>query len=174
MRAKRKVLAIVVPLCGMMGAWLVPLGGTARAEGFNITNTIAPGVAYVSPPTNSIGTNGVGYSTGGAIRVDNYERIGFWFSCQGTSSTNQTITVNLVRAPTAGPPSATDWETASVSALTITTSGTNPVVWCTNLDSYFTGPGNWLGIASITNSGNASVTNCAASVVKKIIPIRYP
>jgi hypothetical protein len=147
---------------------------SARAESFNITNAIGTAVAYVSVPTNSIGTNGVGYCTGGAINTANYQQLGFWLSCAGASGTNQTLTIQLCRAGTDGPPQATDWETSPQWSLTATTSGTNRLVWCTNLDANVVGPANWLGIYSITNSGNGLVTNCSAWVVKKIIPIRYP
>jgi len=146
----------------------------ARAESFNITNQVATGVSYVSAPTNSVGTNGIGYCTGGAINTASYQQLGFWFSCAGASSTNQTLTIGLCRAGADRPPRTTDWETSPQWSLTLTTSGTNQVVWCTNLDARVVGLANWLGIYSITNSGNGLVTNCSAWVVKKIIPIRYP
>ncbi|MGO8678050.1 MAG: hypothetical protein ACLQVX_19580 [Limisphaerales bacterium] len=140
----------------------------ARAESFNITNQVATGVSYVSAPTNSVGTNGIGYCTGGAINTASYEQLGFWFSCAGASSANQTLTIGLCRAGTDGPPRTTDWETSPQWSLTLTTSGTNQVVWCTNLDACVVGPANWLGIYSITNSGNGLVTNCSAWVVKRL------
>jgi hypothetical protein len=139
----------------------------ARAEGspqsFGATNVLASAIVLTTYPTNSSGTN-----TGGPININNYERVGFYFT--GNVLTVSTGTVTLVRSPLGTSPSSyTNWETVATKTLTIPMASTGPFMWVTNLDTEFVRPGLWVGISVLTNSVGV-VSNLDIGLTKKIIP----
>ena len=146
----------------------------ALADSFNMTNSLANGVAFSGPPTNSVGTNGICLSVGGAVNVANVENAAFTFYGQGSAAGSGNVTFTLVRARTASPPATTDWETSGAITLSAPMNGTAAVVWCTNLPSTYMGGFSWVGIGSITNNNTGTVTNSAAYVDKRIHAIRWP
>lgn len=163
-------------------ALLVPDRSEAQGNrvSFQITNSISSAISYVSVPTNASGL-----STGKAIGVGNYVQAGFTFYGQGNVTNVGNTVITLVRADTPNPPGAADWESNPIYTLTITNAlmptggannGTNIIVWHTNLDFYAIGPVGWIGISSITNtaSGGGAITNAAAYLDTRIVPIRYP
>jgi hypothetical protein len=195
----REIKSNAVRLMGMVAigsCLLAPLCGTptARADSFNITNTLLPGAAITGWPTNSEGANGMGVGVGNAIEVNNQEWAGFWFTGYVVTNTG-TINVTLLRSYTQNPPQVvygtnvwsgtnnvliqSDWETYSNTLppiqLSIPINTTNQVTWFTNLDRWVLGGATWVGIGVITNNSTGClVTNAAMGLNKKIIPIRFP
>ncbi len=146
----------------------------AHADSFNMTNAVANAVVFAGPPTNSVGANGVCLGVGRAVNVANADNAAFTFYGQGSAAGTKSVDFTLVRARTAGPPTAADWETTGAITLYAPMNGTTPVVWCTNLNQQYIGGFNWVGIGVVTNNNTGAVTNSAAYLDKKIIPMRFP
>jgi hypothetical protein len=185
-------------------ALLVCLALPALADNFNITNVLQGGVSIVSYPTNtplyvtnSTSSNYVGVATGGAIGLANNNFATFDFQCLPNASAATgtcVVTIQFVRSTAGQAPGAlvatnpwtggtnimqNDWETTPPGGpLTVAfnVTGTNAVNWMTNwIDPQLAGAG-YIGVYSITNATTNAIllTNCVATLSKKIIPIRYP
>ena len=88
----------------------------ALADNFNVTNVIMPATAIVGFPTNTIGTNGIGTLTGGAVGIPNGNfctidvqglplPLGALYAGGALSATNTAIlTVQMVRSTAANAP----------------------------------------------------------------------
>ena len=160
-----------------LGLSLGTLPAQAQSENFNTTNIVNNATALVNFPTNSIGTNGIGQNTGGAINLKNHPELGILITGQVAGNSNGTVVVSLVRSAKESPPStAADWETSSVISLSASTDSAGRLYWLTNLPSVWIRPANWIGCSVITNTspGTSSVTNFAVRPVKKIIPVTWP
>jgi hypothetical protein len=167
-------------VCAGLAVAALCLTPPVEAQGFGITNSIAPATALVNYPTNSSGV-----ITGTAVNADNYESLGVTFIGQGntggstnigTTGTTNKIVITFVRSTKGGPPtSVDDWETTTPYSITIPVNGTSRVYWITNMESWFVEPARWIGVSSITNTtSSATVTNAELNVTRKIRPLRYP
>jgi hypothetical protein len=113
----RMTTNIMKKLCSLFACFAC-FAGTLLADNFNITNAIWPAVSIVGFPTNTVGTNGIGNNTGGAIGLANNNFATFNFQAlpiplgatapygagatPALQGTNQgTITIQFVRS-TAG------------------------------------------------------------------------
>lgn len=169
----RKLLRLVCDTAAVRGAAVcgmaLLIGGafSARAEGtkqsFGTTNSLVTAVDMRTWPTNSTGTN----FTGGSIDVRNYQAGGYYF--EGDVVTAGTGTVTLVRSPYTSPTSYSNWESVAQITLTIPMPTAGHFIWMTNLDQWFEGPANFVGINRMTNAAG-NVTNLDQGLTKKIIP----
>lgn len=164
---------------GIMALVTAVLCATARAgESLNATNQLAQSVAYVSYPTNSVGTNGYALTTGGTVEVRNYNRIGVSVTIQANAANTGNTLVQLIRSNKSSKPSSgADFESSPPPQLlfTIANNGTTLVKWYTNIDETILGPAtSYIGAYYATNTGAGLITNFVVEIEKKIIPIRYP
>jgi hypothetical protein len=165
----------------------------SQAESFpSLTNNMTSTASVVGWPTNSTGTNGLGFLTGSWIDVRNVNQADLWV--QWTSVTNSsnfpwviTFTRSWADSPpvvstdTNGVPNMTTFEMLPMFSITTTTNlgfvQTNNVqTWRTNLNESFLSGANYIGIYTITNlSAFANYyTNVQVGISKKILPIRFP
>jgi len=185
----KKLFKSIAALMLVIIAFVTTPKAVAGPEAFGCTNSINSAVNLTSWPTNSMTTNSasnyVGQLTGGYLNVSDQSQAGFYFYCQSLTNTNTTVTFTLIRSAVQGPPGVyqdtngnitnIDWETTATLTFSIPIVGTNPVYFITNLGESFIYPARYVGIYSITNSGNGSVlTNTSAGLIKKVIPTRWP
>jgi hypothetical protein len=179
MKTKQKfsLKTALFAVCLTLGLSAFAPPANAQSENFNTTNVVNNATSLANLPTNSVGTNGIGQNTGGAINVKNYPELGVLITGQVAGASNGTVVLNLVRSGKDSPPAvAADWETSSSMSLSASTDASGRLYWITNLPSHWVRPATWIGCSLVTNTspGTSSITNFAVKPVKKIIPVTWP